>query len=105
MPIYAFECTNCGHTFDRLQKMADADPTTCPVCGKETVKRADHRAVVPPVGQRLVRDRLQERRRQEEEPDGRGEQAGGIQACRSEACGVEAVGVTVGGGLMLRHVA
>jgi putative FmdB family regulatory protein len=40
MPIYAFECTNCGHTFDRLQKMADADPTTCPVCGKETVKRA-----------------------------------------------------------------
>ncbi|MGO4550772.1 FmdB family zinc ribbon protein [Lysobacter sp. 2RAF19] len=40
MPIYAFECTNCGHTFDRLQKMSDADPTTCPNCGKETVKRS-----------------------------------------------------------------
>jgi putative FmdB family regulatory protein len=39
MPIYAFECTNCGHTFDRLQKMSDADPTTCPNCGQETVKR------------------------------------------------------------------
>ncbi|KGQ18825.1 Regulatory protein, FmdB family [Lysobacter dokdonensis DS-58] len=39
MPIYGFECTACGHTFDRLQKMSDADPTTCPVCGKESVKR------------------------------------------------------------------
>lgn len=39
MPIYAFVCDNCGHEFDRLQKMSDADPTTCPVCGKETVKR------------------------------------------------------------------
>ena len=39
MPIYAFECTNCGHTFDRLQKISDADPTTCPNCGQDTVKR------------------------------------------------------------------
>ena len=39
MPIYAFVCDNCGHEFDRLQKMSDADPTTCPSCGKETVKR------------------------------------------------------------------
>ena len=39
MPIYAFECAACGHEFDRLQKMSDADPTTCPNCGQETVKR------------------------------------------------------------------
>ena len=30
MPIYAFECDSCGHQFDRLQKLSDADPTTCP---------------------------------------------------------------------------
>ncbi len=39
MPIYAFACTDCGHAFDRLQKIADADPTQCPQCGLETVKR------------------------------------------------------------------
>ena len=39
MPIYAFECAACGHTFDRLQKMSDPDPTTCPNCGAEQVKR------------------------------------------------------------------
>jgi len=39
MPIYAFECAACGHSFDRLQKMSDADPTTCPNCGAEAVKR------------------------------------------------------------------
>lgn len=39
MPIYAFECAQCGHTFDRLQKMSDPDPTTCPACGAEAVGR------------------------------------------------------------------
>ncbi|KAF1686006.1 transcriptional regulator [Pseudoxanthomonas broegbernensis] len=32
MPIYAFQCTLCGHAFDRLQKLSDADPETCPAC-------------------------------------------------------------------------
>ncbi len=35
MPIYAFECTRCSHRFDRLQRLADDDPTTCPECGAE----------------------------------------------------------------------
>ena len=39
MPIYAFACSACGHHFDRLQKMSDADPTLCPVCSEETIKR------------------------------------------------------------------
>ena len=39
MPIYAFICTSCGHTFDKLQKLSDADPETCPSCGQATVKR------------------------------------------------------------------
>ncbi|MGY0613133.1 FmdB family zinc ribbon protein [Luteimonas sp. A501] len=33
MPIYAFRCALCGHDFDRLQKLSDADPDTCPACG------------------------------------------------------------------------
>jgi putative FmdB family regulatory protein len=39
MPIYAFECTQCGHSFDRLQKLSDPDPDTCPSCGAQAVKR------------------------------------------------------------------
>ena len=39
MPIYAFECAACGHSFDRLQKMSDADPVECPVCGEPQVRR------------------------------------------------------------------
>ena len=39
LPIYAFECTQCGHRFDRLQKLSDPDPDTCPSCGQSTVKR------------------------------------------------------------------
>ncbi|HLT03347.1 MAG TPA: zinc ribbon domain-containing protein [Pseudomonas sp.] len=35
MPIYAFACDACGHTFDRLQKLSDADPAACPACGAE----------------------------------------------------------------------
>ncbi len=39
MPIYAFRCEACGHTFDRLQKLSDPDPRECPECGAESVKR------------------------------------------------------------------
>lgn len=39
MPIYAFRCEACGHSFDRLQKLSDPDPVECPECAKPTVKR------------------------------------------------------------------
>ncbi|MGJ4804405.1 FmdB family zinc ribbon protein [Luteimonas sp. SDU82] len=40
MPIYAFRCEQCGHDFDRLQKLSDPDPEVCPSCGAAAVKRA-----------------------------------------------------------------
>jgi len=39
MPIYAFECDRCGHSFDRLQKLSDPDPATCPECDQPSVRR------------------------------------------------------------------
>jgi putative FmdB family regulatory protein len=39
MPIYAFECDSCGHSFDRLQKLSDPDPDTCPECEKPSIRR------------------------------------------------------------------
>lgn len=33
MPIYAFACAACGHSFDKLQKISDPDPAQCPACG------------------------------------------------------------------------
>lgn len=39
MPLYAFACDACGHAFDRLQKLSDPDPETCPACGEPRVRR------------------------------------------------------------------
>ena len=39
MPIYEFECADCGKRFDRLQKLSDPDPTDCPACSKSAVRR------------------------------------------------------------------
>jgi len=39
MPIYEFECSSCGHRFDRLQKISDPDPSVCPACDVAEVKR------------------------------------------------------------------
>jgi len=39
MPIYAYACSACGHQFDRLQKLSDPDPDTCPACGAVAVAR------------------------------------------------------------------
>jgi putative FmdB family regulatory protein len=39
MPIYEFECSGCGHRFDRLQKLSDTDPTICPSCAAPQLRR------------------------------------------------------------------
>lgn len=39
MPIYEFECGECGKRFDRLQKLSDPDPTDCPACALPAVRR------------------------------------------------------------------
>lgn len=32
MPIYEYQCKNCGHQLEKLQKMSDARLTDCPEC-------------------------------------------------------------------------
>jgi putative FmdB family regulatory protein len=39
MPIYEYECSECGQRFDRLQKLSDPDPTDCAACGRPTLRR------------------------------------------------------------------
>jgi len=39
MPIYEFECPSCSERFDRLQKLSDPDPDSCPNCGATGVRR------------------------------------------------------------------
>jgi putative FmdB family regulatory protein len=38
MPTYEYRCRSCGHSFDIVQKMADAPLTHCPECGGELRK-------------------------------------------------------------------
>lgn len=33
MPLYEFECTKCGHRFERLQRFSDPPAKACPKCG------------------------------------------------------------------------
>ncbi len=39
MPFYEYQCSNCGHKLEELQKMSDPPLEKCPVCGKKTLKR------------------------------------------------------------------
>lgn len=39
MPIYEFACDECGHGFERLQRLSDADPVECPACQRPSVRR------------------------------------------------------------------
>lgn len=36
MPIYEYECSNCHHQFDAIQKISDEPLKECPECHKET---------------------------------------------------------------------
>ncbi|MFT6221395.1 MAG: putative FmdB family regulatory protein [Candidatus Endobugula sp.] len=37
MPIYEYQCGDCQHSLEALQKMADAPLTDCPECGKPSL--------------------------------------------------------------------
>jgi putative FmdB family regulatory protein len=39
MPIYEYECRECSHVFDALQKMSDQALIDCPACGKPGLRK------------------------------------------------------------------
>jgi putative FmdB family regulatory protein len=39
MPTYEYQCTDCGHEFERFQKMSDEPVKVCPECGEPKVQR------------------------------------------------------------------
>ncbi|HET6487356.1 MAG TPA: FmdB family zinc ribbon protein [Spirochaetia bacterium] len=41
MPTYEYACTNCGHTFEAMQRMSDKPLTRCPKC-KGAIRRVIH---------------------------------------------------------------
>jgi putative FmdB family regulatory protein len=39
MPTYEYECTKCGHQFEKFQSMRDEPLRKCPKCKKAALKR------------------------------------------------------------------
>ncbi len=39
MPIYEYECKQCSHKMEALQKMSDDPLRDCPECGKAELKK------------------------------------------------------------------
>lgn len=39
MPIYEYQCQECEHQFDALQRISDALLTDCPECGKPALRK------------------------------------------------------------------
>lgn len=39
MPIYEYQCQQCAHRFDKLQKLSDAPLHTCPECQQESLSK------------------------------------------------------------------
>lgn len=39
MPIYEYQCQECGSKLEKLQRMSDDPLTDCPACGQPALKR------------------------------------------------------------------
>jgi putative FmdB family regulatory protein len=39
MPIYEYECDDCGHELEIMRKLSDGPLTACPACGKEGLRK------------------------------------------------------------------
>jgi putative FmdB family regulatory protein len=45
MPVYTYQCENCGVRFERNQKFSDPPLIRCPECSKKTLRK-----IYTPVG-------------------------------------------------------
>ena len=39
MPIYEYQCQECGHELEAIQRLADDPLTECPACAKPALKK------------------------------------------------------------------
>jgi putative FmdB family regulatory protein len=39
MPFYEYQCNNCGHTLEAMQKITEAPLKKCPQCGKPQLQK------------------------------------------------------------------
>lgn len=39
MPIYEYQCNECGHQFEAMRKVSDGPPDACPACGKDALQK------------------------------------------------------------------
>lgn len=39
MPVYSFQCDQCGHEFTRLVSIKNNENIICPKCGSRNIKR------------------------------------------------------------------
>ncbi len=39
MPIYEYQCAECGHQLETIQKFSDAPLTVCPACGAAALQK------------------------------------------------------------------
>jgi putative FmdB family regulatory protein len=39
VPLYEYQCNNCGHRFEKIVKFSDAPIRVCPQCGQEAVEQ------------------------------------------------------------------
>lgn len=39
MPIYEYQCGNCGHSLEALQRMSDAPLVQCPGCSQDKLAK------------------------------------------------------------------
>lgn len=39
MPIYEYQCEECGNKLEKLMKLSDPAPVTCPACEKPGLKK------------------------------------------------------------------
>ena len=39
MPVYVYQCKNCGHAFEKRQSFSEDALRTCPQCGEDTRRK------------------------------------------------------------------
>ncbi|RME20286.1 MAG: zinc ribbon domain-containing protein [Deltaproteobacteria bacterium] len=95
MPIYEYQCPDCGHKFEKLQKVSDDPIRVCPECSGDSVRKLVSPTAFILKGSGWYKDHYGLK---QTSGDGGGKEGAGSSGAGSSGAGSSGDGASSGGG-------
>ncbi len=86
MPTYEYECSSCGHTFERFESIKAGNKKKCPECGKRANRIIGAGAAIIFKGSGFYQTDYRSKEYSRQKAKAEGEKTGAGKTKKSDAC-------------------